>query len=90
MDAAALLANMGYIPTLPDDQWIHEATNWESFVWAALQMNILEYAIGPTVREPSTAALMKNKTSTGEKKLCNAQKVRVTSGFVWVTQTILY
>jgi len=82
MDAGALLANTGYVPTLPDDQWIQEVTGWESFVWAALQLNILEHAIGPAVREPSVVALMKNQTSTGEKQLCNVQKVRVSGGFM--------
>jgi hypothetical protein len=82
LKATSLAGGTGYIPSLPDDQWVQEVTGWEAFVWAALQTAVTDYAVGPTVREPSAQAYMKNETTGGEKKLCQAQRVRRSGGFV--------
>jgi hypothetical protein len=80
--AKDLAGGTGYIPSLPEDQWVQEVTRWESFVWAALQTAISDYAVGPSVREPSTRAYMRNATTNGEKELCQAMRARKPGGFV--------
>ena len=82
LKAKDLAAGSGFIDSLPDDQWIQEVAGWESFVWAALQTAVSDYAIGPEVREPTARAYMKNETTTGEKQLCQAQRLRKSGGFV--------
>lgn len=72
----------GYIDALPDDQWVQEAVGWESFVWAALQTAVSDYAIGPDLREPTARAYMRNETTLGEKQLCQVQRMRRSGGFL--------
>lgn len=82
LKAKDLAGGTGFIPSLPDDQWVRETTGWETFVWAALQTAVSDYAIGPAQREPSVRAYMKNETTNGEKELCQVQRVRKSGGFV--------
>lgn len=62
---------------LKDDQWVDELVWAESKVWAALQVSITDYAIGPTLRD--TAVDRNNFTAPvtdGEKQLCGMQKMK--------------
>lgn len=82
LQAKEMAGGTGYIPSLPEDQWEKEIKGWEAFVWAALQTAITDYAIGPAVREPSIADLVKKNLTSGEKQLCGAQKMKKSGGFV--------
>ncbi|KAF2184852.1 hypothetical protein K469DRAFT_750706 [Zopfia rhizophila CBS 207.26] len=84
LKAKDLAGGTGFILLLLDDQWIQEVTRWESFVWAALQTAVSDYAIGPAVRGPSAGAYIRNDTSNGEKELCHVQRVRKSGGFVTI------
>jgi len=84
LKAKDLAGGTGYIPSLPDDQWIQEVTRWEAFVWATLQTAITDYAVGPSVREPSARAHIRNVTNDGEKELCRALRMKRSGGFVFV------
>ncbi|KAF2269743.1 hypothetical protein CC78DRAFT_574610 [Lojkania enalia] len=72
------------MPSLPDDQWIREYMGWESTIWAAMQIQIADYAIGAEVRAPSVGPYVKNRTEMtgGEKELCSMQRMRNPGGFV--------
>ncbi|KAF2730866.1 hypothetical protein EJ04DRAFT_579521 [Polyplosphaeria fusca] len=68
---------------IPDNQWVKELQAWESSIWAALQIEVSDYAIGPQVR-------MRNLTSayginlantTAEEQLCRMQRMRKSGGF---------
>jgi hypothetical protein len=67
---------------MPADQWIVEARAMESSVWAALQISLADYAIGPIVRHPEIADYIWKATTPGEKRLCGSQKMRKAGGFV--------
>jgi hypothetical protein len=70
------------LPELPDDQWIKELVWAESKVWAALQVSIADYAIGPTVRDRGVGL---NEfiapVTSGEKQLCGLQKMKHSGDF---------
>lgn len=79
-DAQQKAAGFDRVESLPDDQWIKEVQTWEAIAWAAIQIVIADYAIGPTVRDPSSKDLVvKNGT---EKELCSMMKMRRPGGFV--------
>jgi hypothetical protein len=80
--ASDLAGGTGNVPSLPDDQWIQEVIGWNSFVWAALQTAVSDFAIGPAVREPSAQAYIGNLTA-GEKELCKAQRMMKSGGFAY-------
>jgi hypothetical protein len=73
---------MGLVDTnIPDTQWITEILGWESDVWSALQIFVSDYAIGPQLRVPEQLEILKPE-NTGEKQLCNAQRMRKNGNFV--------
>lgn len=82
LKAKDLAGGTGYLVSLPHDQWVQEVTRWEAFVWAALQTAIVDYAVGPSVREPSAQAHTRNATTNGERELCKALRVKKAGGFV--------
>ena len=83
MSAQLKVSEAGFSAGLPDDQWIEEVVNWESYVWAGLQIAVADHALGPQLRvpEPSPAIVLAN--STAEKALCKMQKMRKAGGFVY-------
>ncbi|KAF2109963.1 hypothetical protein BDV96DRAFT_604439 [Lophiotrema nucula] len=84
LKAAQLVQPGGLVPSLPDDQWRAEILYWESFVWAALQHQIADYAIGPAVRDTTGGAskYVGNVTTEAQKQLCKVQKMRKAGGFM--------
>lgn len=72
----------GLIDEVPDDQWITELKGWEETVWAAHQIAIADYAVGPTVRDPLAANYTLRPSNKAEKLLCRSQKMRRSGGFV--------
>lgn len=82
LQASYLAGTSGVITSLPDDQWIKEVVAWEKYVWAALKITVADYAIGYTSQEPSSQASTKNESTSGEKQLCQAQRMRKSGGFV--------
>lgn len=84
LKASDIAVGSGWLYSLPSDQWVQELAGWESFAWAALQTAIPDYAIGHSVREPTSAAYVRNETTNGEKALCRAQRAPVSGRFVYV------
>ncbi|KAF1846848.1 uncharacterized protein K460DRAFT_132067 [Cucurbitaria berberidis CBS 394.84] len=82
LKARKLIENAGFINSLPDDQWVREVVGWESTLWASLQIEMAEYAIGRAVRVPGAAALMKTDLTDGEQALCGKQRMKNPGGFV--------
>ena len=83
------MSSNGYITELPDDQWIQELRSWQASVWAAHQVMLVDYAIGPLVRDPLTNATYVTKPSNEmEKMLCGTQKMRKLGGFVYVDSAL--
>jgi hypothetical protein len=78
----------GYIPSLPDEQWIIEIEAWYRNVLASLQIMFADYAIGPDRRDSSRGrdqsqnrSIIEPQTSA-ERALCGMQKMRKPTGFV--------
>jgi hypothetical protein len=67
---------------VPENQWITEARAMESSVWAALQVSLVDYAIGPRVRSIELADYVVDPITSGDQQLCGAQKMRKAGGFV--------
>jgi hypothetical protein len=65
----------------PPDQWIKEIVGWESHVWAALQMAITDYAVGPKARDSGADIYAKYPSTDGGKRLCGMQRMRRSGGF---------
>lgn len=72
----------GFVNDLPNDQWVREVQGWTSVAWAAHQIIIAEYAIGPSVRERNAKQVTRAPANQGEKDLCGMQKMRKPGGFV--------
>ncbi|CAN9099345.1 unnamed protein product [Alternaria alternata] len=70
------------IPSMPDDFWKREVLGWEQEVWAAMQMAVSQYAIGPKASDPFADAYVIAPQTEGEKALCGAQKMKKSGGFV--------
>jgi hypothetical protein len=102
MLAATTLANFSELPVrsnatetlsggksqgLPGDQWIFEVLHMSSFVWSALQTITSDYAVGPAVRALDTEEAVDEPTTSGQKDLCRAQKMRKSGGFAYATIT---
>jgi len=81
-EAQELATNAGIVESLADDHWIQELQTWESIVWAGHQLDIADYAIGATVRNPSAEKLILPPSTSEEKRLCKMQKMRKPGGFV--------
>jgi hypothetical protein len=77
-----LSSSQGVISTLPSDQWIQELQSWESIVWAAHQVILADYAVGPAMRDPLSESIVLPPKKSIEKKLCGMQKMRKPGGFV--------
>ena len=67
---------------IPSDQWIIEARAAESFAWAAMQVSIGDYAIGPGVRHRDLLNATQKPETSGDQLLCNSVKMRKAGGFV--------
>ena len=67
---------------IPPDQWITEARAMEAAVWAAMQITLADYAVGPSVRDPDVADYVIKPETPGYKQLCTTQKMRKAGGFV--------
>ena len=67
---------------MPKDQWVTEIVQWEQFVWAALQISVADYAIGPAVRTADAASYLIMPETEGDMMLCASQKMRKMGGFV--------
>lgn len=73
----------GYMTAeVPRNQWVTEARNIEAATWAAMQINIADYAIGPGVRTPDLKDYVGKPETKGDQQLCRAQKMRKSGGFV--------
>ncbi|CBY01681.1 hypothetical protein LEMA_P004680.1 [Plenodomus lingam JN3] len=67
---------------VPSDQWVDEVEGMESYVWAASQVSVADYAIGHGIRNPDMAEWVVAPTTPGDKKLCGCLKMRKQGGFV--------
>jgi hypothetical protein len=83
MLADKLIRIGGFIPSLPDDQWVKEIVGWESTTWAALQIAVEKYATGAKSIDPSADDYVKAPETDGEKALCAMQRMRKSGGFVY-------
>jgi hypothetical protein len=66
---------------LPDDQWIRELTRWQRQVLASLQVAMIDYSIGPGVRDTAYPLYIRPITDS-EKQLCKMQKMRKSGNVV--------
>ena len=77
VSAASHLGNEGVVvDQIPPNQWVIEVRAMESFVWAALQVYLADYAIGPGVRSPESADYIIAPATQDDKQLCTSQKMR--------------
>lgn len=67
---------------LPDDFWKQEVIGWEYETWAAMQIAVSNYAIGPQSIDPYEDGYLLKPETQGEKALCGVQKMKKTGGFV--------
>lgn len=72
----------GEINSLPDDQWIIELTGWQSYTWAAHQIAIADYALGPKWRNSDADKYTIPPNSPAEQELCKVQKMQKTGDAV--------
>jgi hypothetical protein len=72
------------IESIPDGFWKEEVLAWEQEAMASLQIAMTQYAIGHKVRDEMADRYWKEPKTEGEKKLCKAQKMKKTGGFVYV------
>jgi hypothetical protein len=80
---SALVLGMDTINTpISPTQWITEITAWESYVWAAFQTYVSDYAIGPGARAAEVEEYTIKPNSTGYDQLCKVQRMRKTGSFV--------
>lgn len=86
--ASGLQDNFGIITELPVDQWVTEVVGWEATLWASLQVEFADYAIGRASRNREVAAFVKTNLTIGEKAFCGKQKMGNPGGFVYVTPTL--
>jgi hypothetical protein len=77
-----MMTTVGQSKGLPDNQWIEELINWESYAYAGLQLFVVDRALGPQLRlsAPSEAVVPAN--TTGGKALCGMQRMHKAGGFV--------
>lgn len=66
---------------LPDDQWLRELARWQKQVLASLQVTMIDYSIGPGVRDAAFPGKIRPGTDA-EKKLCTMQKMRKSGNVV--------
>lgn len=71
------------IPSLPDDQWVHEVVRAEQVAWSALQAGVADYAIGPSIHDDNTGRWENREgwirpVTKGEHQLCGMQRMRKT------------
>jgi hypothetical protein len=67
---------------LPDDQWVEELVNWESYAYAGLQNFVVDRAIGPQLRLTSPVASVVPANTTAGRALCGMQRMHKSGGFV--------
>lgn len=72
----------GTIDSLPNDWWKEELKRHEAEVWASLQIQMSQYAIGPKNTDPLADNYVIPPTTPGQKALCKAQKMRLLDDFV--------
>ena len=76
--ATALLASESVFgldqPSLPDNQWQTELSNWFNISLARIQQTVVEYAAGPTNLGTTGSVTVSN--SLIERSVCHSQKVR--------------
>ena len=70
------------IDSLPDDFWKREVVGWEQETWAALQIAIAQYAIGPKATDELADKYWIKPQTEGEKALCSAMKMKKSGEFV--------
>ena len=76
------MIDAGYLTRLPDGHWVDEVVAWEKKIWAAFQIVISDYAVGYATREKSIAQSLRRNLTTAEQKICGAQKMRKSGGFM--------
>jgi hypothetical protein len=72
------------IESIPDGFWKEEVIAWEQEAMASLQIAMTQYAIGHKVRDDMADRYWMEPKTEGEKRLCKAQKMKKTGGFVYV------
>ncbi|TGJ84886.1 hypothetical protein E0Z10_g3891 [Xylaria hypoxylon] len=72
---------------LPDDQWKLDVSNWWNITLALIQASFVDTANGPT--DPNVAIIKTNATNSGQKSLCQNQKI-VSTSYISVSLFGLY
>jgi hypothetical protein len=70
------------IDSIPNGFWKEEVLAWEQESWAALQIAIAQYAIGPKASDELADKYWIKPKTDGEKALCAAMKMKKTGDFV--------
>lgn len=70
------------IPSVPNGFWKQEVLGWEQKVWAAMQIQVSQYASGPKFGDPFKDNVFLRPETEGDKALCGAQNMRKSGGFV--------
>ncbi|RAR10171.1 hypothetical protein DDE82_001446 [Stemphylium lycopersici] len=72
----------GNTVSLPKDFWKQEVLAWEQEHWAAMQIAVSRYAIGPKTIDPLADGFLLEPQTEGEKALCGVQKMKKSGQFV--------
>ncbi|KAJ4305887.1 hypothetical protein N0V90_001420 [Kalmusia sp. IMI 367209] len=80
--SSGILDTGGQSYGLPNDQWMREVVMWESSTWAALQVAIAQYALGPPELLSGDSQAANTNLTTTQRRLCKMQRVRRSGGFV--------
>ncbi|KAF2110750.1 hypothetical protein BDV96DRAFT_199237 [Lophiotrema nucula] len=67
---------------VPDNQWEIEVTAWVEYIWAAMQIQLSDYAIGIEARQTGAGIYTVKNMTAGEKALCSKLKMRNPGAFV--------
>ena len=75
-------ASKSVIDSIPDGFWKQEVLGWEQESWAALQIALAQYAIGPKATDELADNYWIKPETDGEKALCSAMKMKKSGDFV--------
>ena len=71
---------------IPEDQWIQEIVGFESNLWAVTQLIFADYSIGIGSRVPEAGRIQQKSSTSGDKQLCQAIRMKSPGGFVSVSR----
>lgn len=78
---AQSLENPDDVRGLPNDQWLRELSRWQKQVLASLQVAVIDYSLGPSLRDTAYPVHFR-PDGDSDKRLCGMQKMRKSGNVV--------